>query len=196
VETAHLIGLFDVASEAVALLEPFAKLQATYIGSTSRGPIRRYLGLAKHAAGNTQGAIDDILMARNETTRSGEHLWSLACSVDILEILATTDPQRALLLVPEDIIIEAEATEMKWRALRGRAALSRARNTLAQQLGLTDRQCLVLQGLSTNSTINEIADTLGFSHSTVRQDSIVIYRLLGISGRSHIADRARELMLL
>ena len=85
---------------------------------------------------------------------------------------------------------------MKWRALRGRAALSRARNTLAQQLGLTERQCLVLQGLSTNSTINEIADTLGFSHSTVRQDSIVIYRLLGISGRSHIADRARELMLL
>ena len=196
VETAHLLGLFDVASEAVALLEPFAKQQATYIGSTSRGPIRRYLGLAKHAAGNTQGAIDDILMVRNETSRSGEHLWSLACSVDILEILATTDPQRALLLVPEDIIIEAEATEMKWRALRGRAALSRARNTLAQQLGLTERQCLVLQGLSTNSTINEIADTLGFSHSTVRQDSIVIYRVLGISGRSHIADRARELMLL
>jgi DNA-binding CsgD family transcriptional regulator len=196
VETAHLLGLFDIASEAVALLEPFAKLQATYIGSTSRGPIRRYLGLAKHAAGNTQGAIDDILMARNETRRSGEHLWNLACSVDILEILATTDPQRALQLVPEELIIEAETTEMKWRTLRGRTALSRARNTLAHQMGLTERQCLVLHGLSTNSTIHEIADTLGFSHSTVRQDSIVIYRVLGISGRSHIADRARELMLL
>ena len=196
VETAHLLGLFDIASEAVALLEPFAKLQATYIGSTSRGPIRRYLGLAKHAAGNTQGAIDDILMARNETRRSDEHLWSLACSVEILEILAATDPQRALQLVPEEIIIEAETTEMKWRALRGRSALSRARIALAQQMGLTERQCLVLHGLSTNSTIHEIADTLGFSHSTVRQDSIVIYRVLGISGRSHIADRARELMLL
>jgi DNA-binding NarL/FixJ family response regulator len=63
-------------------------------------------------------------------------------------------------------------------------------------MGLTERQCLVLHGLSTNSTIHEIADTLGFSHSTVRQDSIVIYRVLSISGRSHIADRARELMLL
>lgn len=196
VETAHLLGLFDIASEAVALLEPFAKLQATFIGSTSRGPIRRYTGLAKHAAGNHQAAIDDILLARNETRRSGEHLWSLACSVDILEILATTDPQRALQLVPEDIIIDAEASEMKWRATRGRAALSRARNTLALQLGLTERQWLVLQGLCTNSTINEIADTLGFSHSTVRQDSIVIYRILGISGRIHIADRVRELMLL
>jgi hypothetical protein len=196
VETAHLLGLFDIASKAVALLEPFAKLQATYIGSTSRGPIRRYLGLAKHAIGNTQGAIDDILMARNETRRSGEHLWSLACSVDILEILATTDPQRALQLVPEEIIIEAETTEMKWRALRGRTALSRARATLAQQIGLTERQWLVLQGLCTNSTIHEIADTLGFSHSTVRQDSIVIYRVLGISGRAHIADRSREMMLL
>jgi tetratricopeptide (TPR) repeat protein len=196
VETAHLLGLFDIASQAVALLEPFVKLQATFIGSISRGPIRRYAGLAKHAAGNTQAAIDDILLARNETRRSGEHLWSLACSVDILEILATTDPQRALQLVPEDIIIDAEASEMKWRATRGRAALSRARNTLALQLGLTERQWLVLQGLCTNSTINEIADTLGFSHSTVRQDSIVIYRILGISGRIHIADRARELMLL
>lgn len=196
VETAHFLGHFSIAAEAVPLLEPFARLQATYIGSTSRGPVRRYLGLAKHAAGDTSGAIDDILMARNETNRSGEHLWNLACSVDILEILATTDPQRALQLVHEKIIIEAEESEMKWRALRGRTALSRARSHLAQQMGLTDRQCRVLYGLSTNSTIHEIADDLGFSHSTIRQDSIVIYRVLGVSGRSHIADRARELLLL
>ena len=196
VETAHLLGLFEVASKAVSLLEPIAKLQATYIGSTSRGPVRRYLGLARHAAGDSQGAIDDILMARNETRRSGEHLWSLACSVDILEILATTDPQRALQLVPEEIIIEAEASELKWRALRGRTAITGARNTLAKLMGLTDRQCLVLHGLCTSNTIHEIANVLGFSHSTIRQDSIVIYQALGISGRSHIAERARELMLL
>lgn len=196
VETAHLLGLFDLAAKAVALLEPFAKLQAAYIGSTSRGPVRRYLGLARHAAGDTQGAIDDILMARNETRRAGEHLWSLACSVDILEILATTDPQRALQLVPAQIIIDAEATEMKWRALRGRVAISSARTALAQQMGLTPRQCSVLERLCTQSTIHEIASALGFSHSTIRQDSIVIYQVLGISGRSHIADRARELMLL
>jgi DNA-binding NarL/FixJ family response regulator len=135
-------------------------------------------------------------MARNESRRLGEFLWSLACSVDILEILATTDPQRALQLVPEEIIIEAEASEMKWRASRGRAALSRARQEIALRLGLSERQVLVLHGLSTNLTINEIAESLGFSHSTVRQDSMVVYRVLGISGRNKIVDRARELQLL
>lgn len=195
VETAHLLGLYELASKGVELLEPFAKLQATFIGSTSRGPVRRYLGLAKHAAGNFQDAIDEILIARNETRRSGDELWSLACSVDILEILATTDPQRALQLVPEAIILEAESSEMKWRALRGRVAMSGARTALAQQMGLSVRQSLVLDGLCTENTIHEIANSLGFSHSTIRQDSIFIYQVLGISGRSNIADRARELML-
>ncbi|MEY3278489.1 MAG: Bacterial regulatory protein luxR family, partial [Actinomycetota bacterium] len=196
VETAHLLGLFDIASPAVQILEPFNRHHATYIGSVSRGPVRRYLGLAKHASGNTNGAVDDLLMARNESRRLGEQLWNLACSVDILEILATTDPQRALQLVPEEIILEAEASEMKWRASRGRAALSRARQEIALRLGLSERQVLVLHGLSTNLTINEIAESLGFSHSTVRQDSMVVYRVLGISGRNMIVERAKELQLL
>ena len=90
---------------------------------------------------------------------------------------------------------EAEASEMKWRALRGRVALARARKEMAARLGFTERQILVLNGLTQDSTIKEIADSLGFSHSTVRQESIVIYRLLGITGRANIADRARELLL-
>ena len=196
VETAHLLGLSDIASEAVPILEPFNRHHATYIGSVSRGPVRRYLALAKHAAGDLHGAIDDLLMARNESRRFGEHLWSLACSVDILEMLASINPERALQLVPEEIIVEAEASEMKWRAVRGRAALLRARHEIALRLGLSERQVLVLQGLSTSNTINEIAESLGFSHSTVRQDSMVIYRILGISGRNAIVERARELQLL
>ena len=195
VETAHLLGLHHIAAQGVALLEPYVRHQVTFIGNTARGPVRRYLGLAKHAAGNTPGAVDDLLMARNETRRTGEHLWSLACSIDLLEILATEDPVRAMQLVPEEVIAEAEASEMKWRALRGRVALARARKEMAARLGFTERQILVLNGLTQDSTIKEIADSLGFSHSTVRQESIVIYRLLGITGRANIADRARELLL-
>jgi hypothetical protein len=44
-------------------------------------------------------------------------------------------------------------------------------------------------------TINEIAQQLGFSHSTVRQESIAIYKALQIEGRTAIADRARQLQL-
>ena len=196
IETAHLLHLYDIAARGVELLEPYSRQHVTYIGNTIRGPVRRYFALAKHASGDTPKAIDDLLIARNESRRIGDHLWDLACSVDILEILATSDPARAIELVPESIIVEAEASEMKWRGHRGRLALTKARIVLAADLGLTPRQITVMHQLLQNLTINEIASSLGFSHSTVRQESIAIYKVLGISGRSHIADRARELMLL
>jgi DNA-binding NarL/FixJ family response regulator len=53
-----------------------------------------------------------------------------------------------------------------------------------------------LNGLLKDLTINEIAQNLGFSHSTVRQDSIAIYKTLHIAGRAAITTRARELHLL
>lgn len=196
VETAHLVKRYDIASRGVDLLEPYSRQHVTYIGNTIRGPVRRYCGLAKHAAGDLRGAIDDLLMARNESRRIGDHLWDLTCSVDILEALAESDPHRAIDLVPESIIVEAEASEMKWRAHRGRVALTKARASLAQELGLSSRQIDVLNGLLKNLTINEIAQNLGFSHSTVRQDSIAIYKTLHIAGRAAITDRARELHLL
>jgi DNA-binding NarL/FixJ family response regulator len=52
-----------------------------------------------------------------------------------------------------------------------------------------------MNGLLQNLTINEIAQQLGFSHSTVRQESIAIYKALQIEGRTAIADRARQLQL-
>jgi hypothetical protein len=94
VETAHLVKRYDIASRGVDLLEPYSRQHVTYIGNTIRGPVRRYCGLAKHAAGDLRGAIDDLLMARNESRRIGDHLWDLTCSVDILEALAESDPDR------------------------------------------------------------------------------------------------------
>lgn len=195
IETAHLLRLYDIAARGISLLEPYSRQHVTYIGNTIRGPVRRYCALAKHASGDTPGAIDDLLIARNEARRIGDHLWDLACSVDIVEILAESDPTRALELVPESLIVEAEASEMKWRALRGRVALTKARTSLAVDLGLTPRQVKVMHGLLQNLTINEIAASLGFSHSTVRQESIAIYKSLNIEGRTTIAERARELQL-
>ncbi len=194
-EAAHLLGLTDIAGKCVQALEPFHAHHVTFIGNTVRGPVRRYLGLARHAAGDTRGAIDDILMARNDARQSGEHMWALACSVDLLEMLASVDPERALHLTPPSVIAEAQQSEMTWRARRGALALDRARSELAQRLGLSDRQVLVLRGLLKESTIKEIAVSLGFSHSTVRQESIAIYKALGVSGRGEVMSRARDLML-
>jgi DNA-binding CsgD family transcriptional regulator len=194
-EAAHLLKRFDIAAQSALLLEPYSRHHVTYIGNTIRGPVRRYCALAKHASGDLSGAIDDLLMARNESRRIGDHLWDLACSVDILELLAEADPSRAIELVPESIIVDAELSEMKWRAHRGRIALTTARSSLAANMGLTSRQISVMNGLLQNLTINEIAQHLGFSHSTVRQESIAIYKALQIEGRTAIADRARQLQL-
>jgi DNA-binding NarL/FixJ family response regulator len=98
-------------------------------------------------------------------------------------------------LVPESIIGDAEKSEMKWRARRGRVALTNARASIASGVGLSARQITVLNGLLQDLTINEIAQELGFSHSTVRQESIAIYKVLDVDGRSAIADRARQLRL-
>lgn len=194
-EAAHLLKRFDIAAQSAALLEPYSRHHVTYIGNTIRGPARRYCALAKHASGDLTGAIDDLLMARNECRRIGDHLWDLACSVDILELLAKVDPVRAIELVPENIIVQAESSEMKWRAQRGRIALTTARTSLAASMGLTSRQITVMNGLLQDLTINEIALQLGFSHSTVRQESIAIYKALQIEGRTAIAERARQLQL-
>ena len=194
-EAAHLLKRFDIAAQSAALLEPYSRHHVTYIGNTIRGPVRRYCALAKHAAGDLTGAINDLLMARNECRRIGDHLWDLACSVDILEILAEVDPVRAIELVPESTIVQAESSEMKWRAQRGRVALTTARTGLAASMGLTTRQITVMNGLLQDLTINEIAQQLGFSHSTVRQESIAIYKTLQIEGRTAIAERARQLQL-
>ena len=194
-EAAHLLKRFDIAAQSAALLEPYSRHHVTYIGNTIRGPVRRYCALAKHAAGDLTGAINDLLMARNECRRIGDHLWDLACSVDILEILAEVDPVRAIELVPESTIVQAESSEMKWRAQRGRIALTTARTGLAASMGLTSRQITVMNGLLQDLTINEIAQQLGFSHSTVRQESIAIYKALQIEGRTAIAERARQLQL-
>lgn len=71
-----------------------------------------------------------------------------------------------------------------------------ARRVLMRRLGLTDRQSLIIMGLLGGATIKTIADDLGYSHSTIRQESMEIYRTLGISGRADLPGRARELLIV
>ena len=196
VEAAHLIGDEATAAECLPLLEPFEAHQATFIGSTVRGSVRRYVALARAAAGDRSRAIDDLLVARNEERLAGQHLWALACSVDIAELLAGPDPERALHLVDPAEFAESAPLGRTWRAGRGRAALVSARGVLMRRLGLSDRQSLIVMGLLDGATIKAIADDLGYSHSTIRQESMEIYRTLGISGRADLPGRARELLIV
>ena len=56
---------------------------------------------------------------------------------------------------------------------------------------LTKRQFLILELIKENLTNADIATNLGYSESTIRQETIVIYRKLGINGRKDLGlDRS------
>jgi len=135
-------------------------------------------------------------VARNDERLAGQHLWALACSVDIAELLAGPDPERALHLVDPAEFAETAPLGHTWRAGRGRAAVMSARRVLMRRLGLTDRQSLIIMGLLGGTTIKAIAEDLGYSHSTIRQESMEIYRTLGIGGRADLPSRAQELRII
>jgi len=48
---------------------------------------------------------------------------------------------------------------------------------------LTDREALIQIGMSKGFTNAQIAEELGFSHSTIRQDAILLFNKLGVSNR-------------
>ena len=61
---------------------------------------------------------------------------------------------------------------------------------------LSDRQLQIVHMMSLGKTNGSIARELGFSESTVRQETISIYRALGVSGRDAAVIRSREWGLL
>ena len=61
---------------------------------------------------------------------------------------------------------------------------------------LTDRQRTMLAMLAEGMTNLQIASRLGFGESTVRQDTMAIYRHLGVSGRRDVAQAAAAAGLL
>ena len=58
---------------------------------------------------------------------------------------------------------------------------------------ITDRQKLILQMMSEGRTNATISELLGYSESTIRQDTIKIFALLGCNGRKEAAAIYKEL---
>jgi hypothetical protein len=195
IEAAHLCGRSEIAQKGVDLLAPYAHHHVLFIGNTLKGPVKRYLALAQIARGDCEMAIELLLQAKKESEMSQQSLWALASLVDLLELLARIDPQRALNLDCEAALLLAESSEMTWRAERGRKALEKAQRACAATMGIDGRSFSVLSGLARQLTIQEIGDELGFSHSTVRKESMKLYKILGTDGREGAVDKAHEMHL-
>ena len=61
---------------------------------------------------------------------------------------------------------------------------------------LSPRQLIILRGMVEGKTNHQLASEMGFSVSTVRHETMRIFRALGVSGRGEAALKAAELNLV
>lgn len=67
-------------------------------------------------------------------------------------------------------------------------------NTNAQKI--SPRQMLVLHGMVDGKTNHELAKDLGYSVSTIRHETMAIFRALGVSDRKEAAQIAQQMDLI
>jgi DNA-binding CsgD family transcriptional regulator len=63
-------------------------------------------------------------------------------------------------------------------------------------LSITPRQAQILQGMVEGKTNHELATDLGFSVSTIRHETMAIFRALGVSDRKEAAKAAQQMELV
>ena len=66
----------------------------------------------------------------------------------------------------------------------------------AQSPRMSDRQIQILQGMIDGKTNHELATDLGFSVSTIRHETMAIFRALGVSDRKEAAKAAQQRELI
>lgn len=76
------------------------------------------------------------------------------------------------------------------KASRSRRVSARIRNENRHGPRLTERQELILELIQEGKTNANIAHAMGYSESLIRQESIAIYRKLGIEGRKDLSMQA------
>lgn len=84
-----------------------------------------------------------------------------------------------------------------WRLTPARGGEGFERNERAiASLGLTSRECAVLERLARGESNKEIARAMGISPNTVKTHVAHLYEKLGVTGRGKAVDAARALSLL
>jgi DNA-binding NarL/FixJ family response regulator len=61
---------------------------------------------------------------------------------------------------------------------------------------MSDRQIQILEGMIEGKTNHELATDLGFSVSTIRHETMAIFRALGVSDRKEAAKAAQLMELI
>jgi DNA-binding NarL/FixJ family response regulator len=67
---------------------------------------------------------------------------------------------------------------------------------LANAPKMSDRQVQILRGMTNGKTNHELATDLGFSVSTIRHETMAIFKALGVSDRKEAAKAAQLMELI
>jgi DNA-binding CsgD family transcriptional regulator len=76
------------------------------------------------------------------------------------------------------------------RSLKEIPEFRRGKTSKPSGIELSSRQKIILEMLSKGATNSEIALEIGYSESLIRQETIEIYRTLGVSGRKELINAA------
>ncbi len=108
----------------------------------------------------------------------------------VLESVPTLDEELELYLRLVGLVVSLHLIRTK--NLRDIPEFRRGRNIKPNGRDLTSRQKVILEMLSKGATNSEIATEIGYSESLIRQETIEIYRTLGVSGRKEIILAAAD----
>jgi DNA-binding CsgD family transcriptional regulator len=154
--------------------------------------------------------VSDIVLA---TTGSGPALWTepghRGCRPMAAWPLESTnahvDHLVLILAAPESAAVVTERVEGIPQVLAVYLAGAEAAATngapsrpadSSTAVGLSERQSRILELMAQDLTMQQIASRIGFSDSTVRMESLAIYRALGVHDRHHAVEAAQERGLL
>jgi hypothetical protein len=73
-------------------LQPYAgRVAITGLGGVGIGPVRRYVGIAAHLAGDLDAAVDHLHGAIDESTRHGSRPFTARAHRDLAAVLTDRD---------------------------------------------------------------------------------------------------------
>lgn len=121
-------------------------------------------------------------------------------AIDAFQAAVSTSTQTGMLrpfaLVPTADLAELSEGDAQVRELFGRGTPNPLMTEPQDGSGLSPRELQVLEVVATGASFAAVASRLFVSPNTVKSQMRDIYRKLGVRGREHAVERARELGLL
>lgn len=113
--------------------------------------------------------------------------------------LTLSEGERMNLISPEALSVVSKITGIWLDSLGiggGSSSSASSHSAVSSPESLTERQLTVLRLMAEGKTNAEIAQELILSESTIRQETVRIYRALGVSARADASKRAKHLGII